>query len=229
MSVTNVDHVLPENIRFIPKARYVRLECDLRDDDNELRYPGFWFEARQNMTNGERIQLVEDIKEIDDEIQAVADAGMDRAEDIDRRRNELTKRPDDAAPTWKTDAKAIRAIDAEMRAFLDQHREQLTALDRKKRDIIAPYIRSWNLYEYDEESGESIPVPAPAQGGAIVLEEIEPDLCSWMIVTCLNAYRLGKALGASKKSGESQEPTNAPTSAAGPQIQPQPIRRSRKK
>lgn len=228
MSVSSIEQ-LPENIRFIPKARYVRLECDLLDEAGELRYPGFWFEARQNMTNGERIQLVQDIKEIDDAIQDVSDAAMDRAEDIDRRRNELTRRPDDAPPTWKTDAKAIRAIDAEMRAFLDEHRERLTALDRKKRDIVAPYIRAWNLYEYDEAAGTSIPVPSPAQGGAIVLEEIEPDLCSWMIVTCLTAYRLGKALGASKASGESQQPMSAPTSAAGPQIQAQPIRRSRKK
>lgn len=229
MTVSNVDHVLPENIRFIPKARYVRIECDMTDPEGALRYPGFWFEARQNMTNGERIQLVEDVKELDDAIQALQDAAMDQAEDIDRRRIALIKRPDDAPPTWKSDAKAVRAIDAEMRVFLDEHTARMNALDRKKRDIISPYIRAWNLYELDEESGESLPVPAPAHGGAIVLEEVEPDLCSWMIVTCLNAYRLGKALGASKKSGESQEPTNAPTSAAGPQIQPQPIRRSRKK
>ncbi len=201
---------------FIPKQRYLRLECDLTDDAGELRYPGFWCEVRQNMTNGERDELVRDIKEIDEQITALTDATMSAAEAVDARLAEIRRKPDDAPADWSADTKAVRALQAEQRAMLDAYTAQATALDRQKRDLIAPHIKAWNLYEADGDE-EPVPVPAPSEGGATVLEAIEPDLCQWMIVTCLTAYRLGKALGSSKTSGALQEPGNAPSSD-GPQV-----------
>ena len=203
-------------VPFIPKARYIRIECDLTDDSGELRYPGFWCEVRQNMTNGERDELVRDIREIDEQITALADETMDAAETLDATLAEARRKPDDAPADWKADSKRIRALQAEQRAMLDAYTQRATELDRQKRDLIAPHIKAWNLYEADSDE-EPTPVPPPCEGGAAVLEAIEPDLCQWMIVTCMTAYRLGKALGSSMTSGAPQEPGNAPSSA-GPQV-----------
>lgn len=218
---------MPGVMPYIPKQRFVRIDCDLQGPTGEPSYPGFWFEARQNLTNGERSELVDAIQALDHQIAEVTDVAMDTAEALDATLAGLRRKPDDAAPDWQPDGKAIRCVQAEQREVLDRHIATVTALDRERRDLVTPHIRAWNLFEAGDD-GEPVPVPPPAEGGVAVLEAVEPELSQWMIVSCLNAYRLGKGLSSSMRSGGSQEPTNAPP-AAGPQIPQQPSRRSRRK
>jgi hypothetical protein len=203
-------------IPFVLKARYIRIDCDLKDEAGELSYPGFWFEARQNLTNGERRELVDALKAIDDQISVWHNNVMDRADDLDDEAALLRTRPDDAPDNWKADERALRKVQSASRSLLNDHQVELIRLDRMRRDLVTPYIRAWNLFEPSDE-GEPIPVPPPVEGGAVVLEEAAPDLAQWMIGQCTQAYRSGKALSSSMTSGASQEPTNAPT-IAGPQV-----------
>jgi hypothetical protein len=203
--------------QIILTEEYVRVECDLKDDAGTLIYPGFWIEARKNMTIGERMVMVNALEAIDDQRDDQQESILDRAEQIDA---ELAA-VDLATPEGRREK---RSLDRRMRDLLREQRHMLNEATVRQQAIITPYIRAWNIHD-----GDGAPLPPPMAGGAAALDDVFPDLVRWMIAVCQTAYRMGKGLGTGTTSGESPVPTPEPSSAGPQVVNTSPTRRSRKK
>lgn len=93
---------------------------------------------------------------------------------------------------------AIREYSAE---FLKLDLEARTRLEEERggsprdleRAFLAPYIVEWNV-QAENEAGEVVPVPAPADGGPDVFDLIPAEHYSWMYDIVIRGYRaMGKA------------------------------------
>jgi hypothetical protein len=93
---------------------------------------------------------------------------------------------------------AIRLYSAE---YMTLDLEQRAAAEAEKggtpRDLewqlLAPYIIEWNV-KAENEAGEIVDVPAPADGGADVFALIPNEHYSWMYDVVIRGYRaMGKA------------------------------------
>lgn len=188
--------------------QYVRVECDLKDDAGNLLYPGFWIEVRKNLTMGERIVLVDAISAIDDDLEGQIDALTDQAADLDERITALEA--SDIPDLEKRQAR--RLLREEQKTVLRTQKVAIDDVWNRRRALITPYIRAWNLHKADHT-----PLPPPVEGGTDVLVDVYMDLLSWMIRTCSQAYTMGKGLGTTTESGKSQVPTQEQTNA-GPQV-----------
>lgn len=197
--------------------QFVRLDCDLKDPAGELLYPGFWIDARKNLTVGERMALVDALEALDIEANDLSDHYLELGEDLEAQKEA-------AQAEEKPDRSLIRSLDREAQRMIREYRRKLEHIGERRRELIVPHIRAWNLCD-----GDGTPIPAPRDGGSAVLQTAFPDLVVWMTITVMTAYRLGKALSTTISSGDAQVPGQE-QNVSGPQvIDTQPSRRSRKK
>lgn len=186
--------------QYISGHKWVWVECELPG------YEGFKAEVRLNLQQGERRELREQLAAIEDAMEALEVAAMEKAFNIDERRDNKSLTPTEAL-----------ALKVEQRQIQSEYAAGLEAEQAKQFQLIAPHIRAWNLFTMGGD-GVPVAVPAPADGGAAVFDDLERPLVSWLIRELLLAYRGGKGLSASvNKSGEQQAPTEEPTHA-GPQV-----------
>lgn len=185
---------------YVAGERYVWVECE------EPGYEGFRAEVRQNLTQGERTLLRERLAAIEDRIEVIQLASMDKAQELDERTAGTKPGPAEQMHIRAEQRKLLAEFNADVeREMLEQHR------------LIAPYVRAWNLYRVGED-GEPVAVPAPRDGGDDVFDLLERPLVSWLIYELLVAYRGGKGLSASvTTSDEQQAPTDEQTHV-GPQV-----------
>ena len=96
------------------------------------------------------------------------------------------------------ESNAIRLFSAEyLKADLDAREALEAEKGGTPRDLewrfLAPYILEWNV-QAENDAGEVVPVPAPADGGADVFALIPPEAYSWMYDIVIRGYRaMGKA------------------------------------
>lgn len=199
-------------VPFVSNARYVWVECDVPG------YEGFRAEVRQNLTQGERTTLREQLAEIEERIDEVQQASMADAQALDEeaKANDLTS----------ADHMCLRI---EQRKMLDRFNRSVEAETLRQHELIAPHVRAWNLYR-SVDGGDPEPVPAPATGGVAVFEDLDRPLMQWLVREVLMAYRGGKGLSVGlTKSSEQPAPTPEPT-REGPQVNnTSDIRASRRK
>lgn len=208
------------NTHLVPLSQYVKIECDLKDDAGELLYPGAWVEVRKNLTNGERIALIDELEVISEEGEDLRDLFIERATAIDAEKESL------ASAELGADERreATREIKRKARELFREQSAATQELNKRRMTIIAPFVRGWNIYRPDET-----PLPPPSVGGVDVLDEVYADFAGWLIMMCQQAYRMGKGLGTTNSSGDAQVPGQEPI-VSGPQvIDTPPTRRSRKK
>jgi hypothetical protein len=185
---------------YVLKAQTVRVECDLLDrQTKELAYPGLWCEVRRNLTIGERRDLQETANAIDARYTELMDAARERN----------TAFAETLKATPETDTAARAALVTEQTAALHQHARALDQIVIDRFTLIAPHVHRWNLFTVDD-AGDYVPVPAPREGGAAIIDAIDADLVGWLVHVTLQAYRLGFVPG-SATSGASPEPTPAPS------------------
>ncbi len=184
---------------FIVREKTTRVECNLPG------WEGLWIEVRQNLTQGERAALIEDLEAIEDRVHELRD------------RTAVWAEAHDAAVAAATDAEEKVRLRKELRQWEREYPKQLEAILSERLPLIVPHIRGWNLFARGDD-GEPEPLPAPVDGGVAVLADLDRDLVWWMATQILTAYRGGKSLsGSSRTRGESQAPTSASTSD-GPQV-----------
>jgi len=216
--------------QFVLTEQYVKIHCDLKHYDGQLRYPGIWIEARKNLTLGEQHDLEDRLKALNDELANVFDSQLDEAETIDAERERLLARPKslEDGEVWKPDQKALRANAKRSRDLQADVKARANEIQSERRALVTPYIRSWNLYTANEE-GTPVPLPPPRDGGHQVLDQVYPDLVEWMINTCSAAYRSGKALSSGTPSADVPEPMSEQNSGGPEATSSSPSRRSRSK
>lgn len=204
---------------FIPSELYVRVECDMKDESGNLIYPGAWIEARKNLSIGERMVLVDALDAIDMDRDERHEPFIERAEAVDAEMEALDLKTIEGR-------RAQREMVRRQKAALREQRDLNNELTTRQRELIAPYIRAWNLHNPDGS-----PLEPPSVGGAAVLEQVPQDLVSWMVLICQNAYRLGKSLGRSTStpSANGPEPTQELTNVGPQVISTSSSRRSRRK
>lgn len=186
--------------QFVSNARYVWVECDVPG------YEGFRAEVRQNLTQGERTALREQLAEIEERIDEVQETSMRDAQDLDEQAQ---------APNL-TAADHMR-LRVEQRKMLDRFNRAVEDETQRQHELIAPHIRAWNLYR-SVDGGEPQPIAAPATAGVAVFEDLDRPLIQWLVREVLMAYRGGKGLSVgSTKSSEQPAPTPEPT-RVGPQV-----------
>lgn len=186
--------------QYISGHKFVWVECDLPG------YEGFKAEVRLNLQQGERKALRDALAEIEDNMEALEVAAMERAFSVDERREDGKLTP--------TEALALRV---EQRQIQTEYAAGLERELARQYELIAPHIRAWNLYTMGGD-GVPVAVPAPAVGGVAVFDDLERPLVSWLIRELLLAYRGGKGLSASAKTSDVQQAHMEEPTHAGPQV-----------
>lgn len=195
-------------------ASTVRIACDLKDaDTGDLMYDGFWIEARRNLSNGERRQLIEAATEIDQRVETLI---AENKQSTDAYIEALQAAEGDAEKqTTLTQAQTVHAL---------RYVDEITAIGIERFTLVAPHIHRWNLITIGAD-GDIAAVPSPRDDVAAALDAITPDIAGWLLNATLMAYRRGFAIG-SRTSGARQEPTPEP-SAESPKTSGSRSRRSR--
>jgi len=186
---------------FILKERFTRIECPLPP------HMGLWFEVRMNLSNAELQELREALSDLDEQAGEISEHHLVLAEDIDEQRNALPE----------NDRKGRRALLREGRENQRAYRLALQPIGVLRRNLVAPHIRSWNLYEPATDGGDPIPIPPPCQDPASI-NELAPNVILWLVNAVITAYTGGEGFGdGSGRSGTAPEPTQTQNSG-GPQI-----------
>jgi hypothetical protein len=194
---------------FILKERFTRIDCPLDG------YAGLWFEVRMNLSNGELHALREAVRDVDDRITDVSDTFVERADEIDARLK--------AIPT--DDRVGRRAIQREITQIQRECEDALFPLHVERRNLVAPHVRAWNLFEPNPDGGEPRPIPPPREQPES-LADLGPDVVRWLCQEVLTAYAGGRGFTpGSETSGTAPEPGRM-QSSGGPQIR-EPLSPSR--
>lgn len=185
--------------RFVVAEQYLRVEAP-----EDSAFAGFWAEVRENLTNGERQQLLDRLQEIEETDEQRFQASHAVTRELDERMT---------AAAGNVSAQAIVA--AEIDIFLEAWRRETESRKRLKWALVTPYIRAWNVATRDGEDAEYIDAPPPSVGGIAALEHVTEDMAIWLCSLVLAAYRLGKGVNRQlKKPNASPGPTPGPNIAS---------------
>jgi hypothetical protein len=196
MSVTPLSsHFTPTP--FVFKDRYVTVVCDLPD------YEGFQAEIRKNLTNGELRDLRAELKAIEDEVTAVSEHYQAITDELAKARKQLD--PGDVAGRHANTEAATQNL-------IEQFSVTLPIAEKRKA-LIVPYVRSWNLYDTSDDDNP-VPIPPPQEAGVAAFDGIDNTLAGWLVNTVLTAYQGGRGFrSGSEKSDGAAEPTNEQSAA----------------
>lgn len=182
---------------FVVNRQYVWLEAP-----ETAVFAGFRAEVRQNLTNGERRLLIDQLAEIAEREKSQRDALRGDVESmqatIDKRRAANT--PIDAA------------FVIELNSLTDKLTNIADAAQREAAALVLPHVRAWNAIEMDGE--EAIPIPPPMEGGMASIDAITAEMGDWLCLALLSAYRSGKGVSSpSKRRADSPPPMGGPKRA----------------
>lgn len=151
-------------------GEYVWIDCTLP------RHEEVKIEVRVDLTNGERRRLQERHNEIVAQF-AVIDGR------VKKKNAELKARHKEA---WDAgDAQGADAIVSEIVALAEEHREATEINRRRQYELIAPFIRRWNIA--DPEKPE--PAPPPQIAGADAFDTVTDFFGSWVFMALMQAYQ----------------------------------------
>lgn len=191
---------------FILKERYITIDCPFP------KYAGLWFEVRMNLSNGELQALREALEELDDRVDVIREHHLSIGDDLDERLNAL---PED-------DHKGRRAVLREGRENQRAYVKALQPIGIERRNLVAPHIRNWNVFEPAADGGEPTLLPVPRDTPESI-NALPPDVILWLSREVIKAYTGGEGFAASSgTSVPAPEPGNALTSG-GPTVAPEPI------
>jgi hypothetical protein len=216
------DFTRPSYAPFAVDAVYEWIECDLP------KYAGFRIEARLNLRNRERKQLIALLDDQEAERKRISDNGMKRGTELQKRVDDLDARRTALVDAGDTDA--LAAITEESAALAEERASLILGMNAayavsfgRIHEAIAPHIRDWNLAYHDD--GVLIDVPPPAEIGAEAFEDVDQTLLTWIVSALLSAYRGGKGLsGSSTTPGEPDAPPPA-SNGTPPSAKPTTSRR----
>lgn len=163
---------------FVVDAEYVRLDCPLPG------YDGFWIEARLNLRNRERKRLKTSLDEIDRERAALWTKATERGKKIDAAREVAIEAGDVEEANRLTEQRV---------ALIEEHAAGLDDTADRIHDLIAPYVRSWNVMEPGDD-GRYVDAPPPMVAGRDAFEAVDQTMLGWMATAIMGAYRGGKGL-----------------------------------
>lgn len=180
---------------FILREKYTWVACDQAD------YGDVSAEIRTNLSHDERAAFVEASNRIKHELRAYLEGRMAKAAAIDKAVRD--------APTDKAKALAI----AKRHAFMDDQDRGADPFRVRRLELIAPYIRDWNIGTLDAD-GTEVKVPPPMDGGIASFAHTDDVVVAWLVEAIEQGYRGGKGLRTpSSASALSPVRTNAPPDA----------------
>jgi len=184
---------------FVTRARYTRLECE------EPNYEGLWADVRTNLTHGEREAFIEALRELDDRQEAWRLQRAAEAKGID------------AAVADAPNEEAKQEAEAARKAWLRQVEDRGAEIRAARLELIAPYIKAWNVCTEDAK-GEVVEVPAPMDGGLASFDATDEVIENWLVIGVVIGYRTGKGVRSSASgSGGSPERTSGPQVVSEPE------------
>jgi hypothetical protein len=172
------------------RAKYTWVACP------EVDYDDVSAEIRTNLSHGEREQFIDASNRIKRDLWDYLEGRIALATKIDA-----------AVRDAKTDKARAVAI-AKRTQFRDEQDRGTDPFRIRRIELVAPYIRDWNLGEIDAD-GEIVKIPPPMDGGLMSFATVDEVVLAWLLESIEQGYRGGKGL---RTRSAASVPSPAPTS-----------------
>lgn len=177
------------------RAKYTWVDCP------EVDYEDVSAEIRTNLTHDEREHFIETANRIKRDVWHYLEDRIERAAKHDKAVADAREKRDE-----KARAKAVAA----RVAFLEEQDVGADPFRIRRIELIAPYVRDWNL-GVPNGNGEPVKIPPPMEGGVASFAEVDNVVLVWLQDAIEQGYRGGKGLRTrSGASAPTPVPTNEP-------------------
>jgi hypothetical protein len=174
------------------RAKYTWVDCP------EIDYDDVSAEIRTNLSHGEREEFIDASNRIKRDLWDYLEGRIERAGKIDA-----------AVRDAKTDKARAIAL-AKRNTFRDEQDIGTDPFRIRRIELVAPYIRDWNLGDVDPD-GNLVKIMPPMEGGLMSFATVDEVVLAWLLEAIESGYRGGKGLRTqSSASASLPEPTNAP-------------------
>lgn len=174
------------------RAKYTWVDCP------EIDYEDVSAEIRTNLSHGEREAFIEASNRIKRDLWDFIESRIAAGAKLDE------------AVTNAKDQKAKVAAIEKRRAFIDEQDRGTDPFRIRRIELVAPYIRDWNLGDVDAD-GTIVKIPPPIDGGVMSFATVDEVVLAWLLDAIEQGYRGGKGLRTrSRASDPTPEPTSAP-------------------